>query len=144
MRSLKLAAVVVLAFSAGGVLPSIHTVYAQPGPGPVRSVLLDTQSASGAAGQFDASSYTYLTFYLQSNGTTSSGVVTLEEAESGTPAGGQYTGTWSTITTVNASSFTGGAQLAYHVQGSAFSHVRARISTVIGGGGTVTVVLRGK
>ncbi len=116
----------------------------QPGPGPVRSVLLD--AVTTGAGQFDASSYSLLTFYLQSNGTTSGGVVTLEEADWSTNSGTgtPYTGTWSSITTVNASSFTGSVQLAYHLSPAAFAHVRARISSTITGGGTVTVTLRAK
>lgn len=81
------------------------------------------------------------TVYLQSIGTTSSGVITLEEAhwfDDETP----YGGTWSTITTINASSFTGGAQLAYHLPSPCqYRHFRVRVSTAIGGGGTVVARL---
>jgi hypothetical protein len=115
----------------------------QPGQsGPVRSVLLD--AVTTGAGQFDASAYSSLTFYLQSNGTTSGGVITLEEADWDAHGGTPYTGTWSSITTINASSFTGSVQLAYHLSPAAFGNVRARVSSTITGGGTVTVTLRAK
>ncbi len=141
-----------LAFVASGSLAPpaaphwavAEPLLAQPGPGPVRSVLLDTVTTG--AGQFDASPYTYLTFYLTSVGTTSGGTVSLEEADwdthggTGTP----YTGTWSVIATVAASTFTGGTQIAYHASPSTFAFIRARISSTITGGGTVSVTLRAK
>ena len=137
----------VVATSAGGTFtaphaPTVATIEAMQGrPGPVRSVLLDTVTTG--AGQFDASSYTALTFYLSSVGTTSGGVVSIEEADWNPSGGTPYTGTWSVITTVNASSFTGGVQLAYHVSSpTAFAFVRARVSSTITGGGTISVVLR--
>ena len=82
----------------------------------------------------------FLTFALQSNGTTSGGVVTLEEAryEPSVLGGMDYTGTWSTILAVNASDFTGSVQKTIHTYGS-FWAVRARISSDITGGGTVDV-----
>ncbi len=116
----------------------------QPGQsGPVRSVLLDTVTTG--AGQFDASPYSYLTFYLTSVGTTSGGTVSLEEADwDSTHGGTPYTGTWSVIATVAASTFTGGTQVAYHASPSSFGFIRARISSTITGGGTVSVTLRAK
>lgn len=84
-----------------------------------------------------------LTVYVIGTGTTSSGVIEIEEAyydaEHGAP---QYAGTWSTLQTINASTVTGGAQQAFHFDGS-FWAVRVRISTVIGGGGTITAVAWG-
>ena len=81
------------------------------------------------------------TIYFQSLGTTSSGVITLEEAHrffDEMP----YGGTWSTITTINASAFTGGAQLAYHLPSPCpYKYFRVRISTAIGGGGTIAARL---
>lgn len=73
-----------------------------------------------------------LTFYITADtGTVSAGVVTLEEAHD---AG--YAGTWSTIgTTVTPVS---GSTIARHATGS-FGAVRARISTNVTGGATVTV-----
>lgn len=73
---------------------------------------------------------------LQSAGTTSGGVITIEEAYYPNPDTA-YTGTWSVITTVNASAFTGGASVTVHIVGS-FWAVRVRVSSAITGGGTVT------
>lgn len=84
---------------------------------------------------------TFLTFYVKGAGTTSSGVVTLEEADWDAKKDAAYGGTWSSITTVNASDVSGGAQKAIHLSPGVFSFVRARISTAIGGGGSITVVL---
>lgn len=92
---------------------------------------------------------TQLTFYCTSNGTTSSGVITFEEAapedmSAGQPVSppfGADTGKYSAITTQNASTFSGGQQIAIHITNANFYFVRARISTVIGGGGTVSVGL---
>ena len=84
-----------------------------------------------------------ITVYVTGAGTTSSGVITLEEAdfEPSTAAASLYAGTWSSITTVNASDVTGGAQKAVHFTAGSYMWVRARISTVIGGGGSVSAVL---
>lgn len=79
--------------------------------------------------------------YLTSAGTTSGGVVTIEEADWDPVSASAYAGTWSSITTVNASAFTGGVQSAYHLPGFAYANVRARISSTITGGGTVSAVI---
>lgn len=87
-----------------------------------------------------------LTFYVIGSGTTSSGVITIEEAwydPSLFGGTGGYGGTWSSMTTINASDVTGGAQKAYHPSFGAYKWVRARISTAIGGGGNISVVLIG-
>jgi hypothetical protein len=103
---------------------------------------LDAAVTTGTSFQVDASGYRDITFYLQSNGTTSGGTVILEEADFG-PTDVPYTGTWSQIASVSASTFTGSAQLAYHVTApTAFAFIRARIGSTITGGGTVTIVLR--
>ena len=52
---------------------------------------------------------------------------------------GEDVGNYSAITTENASAFSGGAQIAVHISAAAYYFVRARISTVIGGGGTISV-----
>jgi len=76
------------------------------------------------------------TVVLQSTGTTSGGTVIIEEAYYD-PNGPTYAGTWSQLQSVAASSFTGGAQIAYHFTGS-FWAVRVRISADITGGGSVS------
>ena len=114
-----------------------------PGQGPKRQVcLLDATTDETLGTPFDASQTPYVTAYVIGTGTTSSGVVTFEEADwsdTETP----YAGTWSSIGTVNASDVTGGAQKASHFAAAAYRYIRPRITTAIGGGGSVTVVLVG-
>lgn len=112
------------------------------GGSPLRAVLLDAVSVDESTSQaIDCSLYPYLVLYLKGTGTTSTGVVTIEECDQTRK---DLTGeTWSSITTLNASDVTGGVQKAYHFPVAAYGFVRARVSTAIGGGGTVTAVLRG-
>lgn len=118
--------------------------------GPVRTLLLGTENADGTVTGVSADEttsqpikregYGILTIYLRSIGTTSGGNVTIEEADWG-PAEHVYSGTWSVLATVAASSFTGGAQVVYHVTECAYSYVRVRISDAITGGGTIMAVM---
>ncbi len=78
-----------------------------------------------------------LVFYFESLTTTSGGTLLIEEASRQ-----NYSGTWSVIATVSASSFTGGVQIAYHVSPNAFAWVRVRISSAITGGGSVLVFMK--
>lgn len=85
-----------------------------------------------------------VTFYFSGAGTTSSGVISIEESapkdvtvRPNTPIG-ESAGSYSLITTKNASDITGTTQVAVHLPIAAYFYVRARISTVIGGGGTVS------
>lgn len=112
---------------------------------PLRVRMLTNVSADESCSQpIDCRSYTSLAVYLSSVDTTSSGVITIEEADYDPDTDMIYGGTWSTITTINASTFTGGAQLAYHFPSpAAFAFVRVRVSTAIGGGGSISAVLRG-
>lgn len=90
------------------------------------------------------SGYANVAFYISGSGTTSSGVISIEEAAPLFPSGpvfGAATGGYSVITTVNASDVTGGLQKAVHIGPTAAAFVRSRISTAIGGGGTVTAVM---
>lgn len=114
--------------------------------GPRRITVLPAASADETLGKATpAGGYCLQTYVLQGNGVTSSGVITFEEA-SVDPAREDYNGTWSIITTANASdvntgSPTGSAQKFIHIQATAGAVTRPRISTVIGGGGTVMVFL---
>lgn len=103
---------------------------------------LHNAATTGNGGQLVLSGKTArVTFALQSTGTTSGGAITLEEAyfDPAVLAGEDYTGTWSTIgTAISASTFTGGAQVIVHAIGSYWA-VRARISSNITGGGSVSV-----
>ncbi len=80
------------------------------------------------------------TIFLRSVGTTSGGTVLVEEADWG-PLETPYSGTWSTLQTILASAFTGGAQLAYHPPVGSFRYIRVRISSAITGGGSILASL---
>lgn len=115
---------------------------------PVLSQQFTRQSADETLGQWvDVRGCGSVTFYCTSNATTSSGVITFEECapermtEDPPVPFGATTGGYSAITTQAASAFTGGAQIAVHITNASYFFVRARISTVIGGGGTVSVGL---
>lgn len=93
----------------------------------------------------DISAYPHNTVYLRSTGTTSGGNVTIEEADWDEQSGVPYGGTWSVIVVVAASTFTGGAQLAYHLPApSAYAWLRVRVSDAITGGGSVSASLRSR
>ncbi len=110
--------------------------------GPMRVVLLNAQTADETLGTYaDCKGCPGIVIYVIGTGTTSSGVITIEEAEWDPPSS-NYGGTWSPITTVNASDVTGGLQKAIHLPLGEYAYVRTRISTAIGGGGSVTTVLR--
>lgn len=80
-----------------------------------------------------------ITLYLGSIGTTSGGAVTIEEAGWSTDEH-PYSGTWSAIAVINASTFTGTAQVAYHLSSpTPYQYVRVRVSSNITGGGTIYV-----
>jgi hypothetical protein len=82
--------------------------------------------------------YPWLVAYLVGAGVTSSGVVTIEEAPTE-----DFAGTWSSIGTINAVDGTSGAVKALALTARHYQWVRARVSTVIGGGGSVSVTLCG-
>lgn len=87
----------------------------------------------------DVRGRTHLVFYINGLGTTSSGVITLEESKP--TKNNAWPATASSISTVNASDVTGGVDKAVHLTVGAYAFVRARVSTAIGGGGSVTVGL---
>jgi hypothetical protein len=108
------------------------------------NLLLNVSADETLSQWVDVRGRTALTFYLTSVGTTSGGVVSLEEqmpVGTDTVPGQPYSGTNISITTVNASTFTGGAQVVSRATIGAYGFVRARISTAISGGGTVSVSL---
>ncbi len=94
---------------------------------------------------FDCTGYRYLVLYFYGVGTLDSGVLTVEEADYDKTKEPIYGGTWSSITTINATSLTGGVQIAYHFTVANYAFVRVRVSTTIAGSnGSVYAVLRGE
>ncbi len=111
-----------------------------------RRVLFETQTVDTTTHQPEfAAPHALYSIVLQSTGTTSGGNVTIEEASWGTTLAGvqqtDYTGTWSIIQTIAASTFTGTAQLFVHISPTAYSYFRVRINGAITGGGSVSAFL---
>lgn len=79
-----------------------------------------------------------VTFWFRSIGVTSGGTILIEEADWG-PNEHPYSGTWSQVQSIAASSFSGGAQLAVHISVCSYRYLRVRISSPITGGGSITV-----
>lgn len=100
-----------------------------------------TATGTGTSISVDVQGRDEIVFYLTSTGSTSGGTILLEEADYDPNVGVVYSGTWSQIASVAASSFTGGAQTAYHISPNAYQFVRARVSANITGGGSVSVTL---
>lgn len=100
----------------------------------LRRTLQDAQT-TGNGTAVDVSKAYAVTIYCEGTGTTSGGVITIEEARDTATAG-----TWSALTTINATQVTGGADIAVHLNG-VYIAVRARISSTITGGGTITCEL---
>ncbi len=118
--------------------------------GTIRQQQFTAQSADETYGAWvDVSGCAYIVFYVTGVGTTSSGVITFEECAptdlSVTPVipSSPQNGVngYPAITTFNASNVTAGLQGAVHLPSAAYCFVRARISTVIGGGGSISVGL---
>lgn len=102
--------------------------------------LLDAATSGNGSVFRPAGAVARVTIVLQSTGTTSGGTISIEECfypDIGTSPGVEYAGTWSVIQAVSASTFSGGAQIVVHVQGSVWA-LRTRVSSNITGGGSVT------
>lgn len=72
------------------------------------------------------------TIIIKGTGTISGGAISIEEADAE-----DYTGTWSVISAVTAADVTAGAQKSVHSEGL-IRALRARISTSITGGGSIS------
>ncbi len=113
---------------------------------PGRIVLFETQTTDEFCSKpIYCTGHALETVVLQSTGTTSGGNITIEEASWGTTGAGvvqtDYTGLWSVILVVAASSFTGTAQKFVHISPTAYAYFRVRISDAITGGGSVSAFL---
>ena len=107
---------------------------------PLTVTLLDAVSADETFSRpMDVRGYPHIVAYVIANGTVSSGAVTINEACIDPDTDLPYSGTWDAVG--SAITPTTGEVVAGHLTVAAYSHLQARISTAIGGGGTVTVVL---
>ncbi len=75
-------------------------------------------------------------FHVRGAGTITGGTIIIEEA-----LDPDYAGTWSQITSIAASGLTGGAEQVIHLVDATLGSVRARISSNITGGGSVSADL---
>lgn len=75
---------------------------------------------------------------IEGTGTISGGTVVVETADRQ-----DYAGTWHALDTVTASNLTGDKSYVNSTVGAASGFLRARISTDIAGGGTITVRING-
>lgn len=124
-------------------------MYTSPGVPRTVQCLVDAIDDETLGPWIDVRGYPYLTFYVSSAGTTSTGVITFEEmcpaknwqTTMNPPAFGAASGDYASISTKNASDTSAGKQAAVACTVRAYGWVRARVSTVIGGGGSVSVVL---
>jgi len=111
-------------------------------PLPTNPMILQNAQTTGNGGVLMLNGLVeQLNVFLFSTGTTSGGTVSIEEAY-WDPANPQFSGTWSVIAAVNASTFTGGASVMLHYPGG-FWAVRCRISSNITGGGSISAVAWG-
>jgi hypothetical protein len=85
-----------------------------------------------------------LSFYVRGIGTITGGTLIIEEADWNQFIDVDYTGTWSQIQSVTLSTLSGGAQLSIHITDSSYGFVRARISSTVTGGGSITVAVRSR
>lgn len=90
----------------------------------------------------DVRGYTHIVFYIICTGTVSSGAVTFEEAPIDPATKLPYgdPSKWAAIGTAVSPTSAAGIS-ATHIAVGAYSHIHARVSTVIGGGGSVSVVM---
>lgn len=112
--------------------------------GPRQILLLGTDNGdstftgvtSGTSVPINASGFDQIAVALESVGTTSGGTIVIEEASRR-----NYSGTWSQIASIAASSFTGGVQTVYHIAPIRAAWMRVRISSNITGGGKILAFL---
>ena len=88
---------------------------------------------------FDVRGYTHIAVYVIANGTVSGGAVVVNEACIDPATNLPYAGTWKAVGSP-VTPATGTVE-PIHLTVAGYSHIQARVSTVISGGGTVTVVL---
>ena len=80
--------------------------------------------------------YRDIAVYLKGTGTINAGVVVVEEADYN-PKTEPIPSAWATLYSFDADDTTGGATVSTHLPTAAYSFIRLRVTTAIGGGGSV-------
>lgn len=118
-----------------------------PNVGNSRTLLLGSENSDGTlTGVITGQSQPYhipydaaRTYFLIGVGTINGGTILIEEADY--PEKELiYTGTWSILQTISASTLTGNQTQAIHIMLTASAYVRVRISSTITGTGTFGVL----
>lgn len=111
-----------------------------------RTQIIPPLTTTGTQLVAECSGMVWLTLYLKGAGVITSGVIVLEEADyfGVIPPVGPTT--WSPLLTINAADVTAAdasstAQIVYPLPVRAYGVIRARLTTDIGGGGTVSAEL---
>jgi len=99
-------------------------------------------TTAGASQPIDCSQLRHLVFYFTSVGDTTTGNLLIEEADWDPDVDTIYSGTWSQVATIATTSFTGGAQIAYHISPNEYAFLRVRVNTAVSSGGTIKAVAR--
>lgn len=103
---------------------------------PQAQTLTTATTGTGRAIPMQECRHTFWT--IEGAGTISGGTVVVETADRQ-----DYAGTWHALDTVTASNLTGDKSYVNNTVGAASGFLRARISTDIAGGGTITVRING-
>ncbi len=112
--------------------------------GNIRACVIDKQTADEyICAPIDVLGCTHLAVYVLGLGTTSGGVITIEEACWDPLTQVDRATTWVAVGTMNASDSSAGVMKVTHLTVGAYSHMRVRISTAISGGGTISAWLVG-
>lgn len=110
--------------------------------GSISSTGVKTGVTTGTGSPVAAMGHPQIVIVFESIGTTSGGTVVIEEASWSQQLNETtYAGTWSLVTSVDASEFTGTAQKAVHLSPTTHQFLRARITSNITGGGTILIRL---
>lgn len=116
---------------------------ATPGLGVLRVPLINAQTADTTVSTpVYCLGYKEIAIYVTGTGTSiSAGVITIETADYDLERTGAvvYSGTWSSVATVNATDVSGGKQKHVPLTTGAYSWVRTRISTTVTGTGSPAV-----
>jgi len=102
----------------------------------VRIPLLPAGSAADetTSQPIDCTQLKSLVFYFTSTGDTTTGNLLIEEADWDPLTEPPYSGTWSQVVSITTVSFTGGAQVAYHISPNEYAFLRVRINTGVSTG----------